>query len=69
MPKSVHMILQGWRRKPSTFKHRAWNLASSCLFWTLWRERNQRLLNGWELSMVKIKMMLLLSVRNMWLND
>ena len=34
MPKSVHMILQGWRRKPSTFKHRAWNLASSCLFWT-----------------------------------
>ena len=46
MPNFMHLMLQGWRWKPISFRHRAWNLVPLCLIWILWRERNRRTFKG-----------------------
>lgn len=66
MPKSVYMMLKGWRRKPSSFRHRAWNLVPSCM-WILRRERNRRTFEGQELSIVRVKLMFVSSLLH-WLS-
>ena len=60
MAKYVYMMLEGPRRKPRSFKHRAWNLVPSCS-WTL-RERNRRTFEGHELSILRVKLMFVSSL-------
>ena len=54
----IHMMVKGWRRKPSSFRHRAWKLLSSYVL-VDFVERGGReieeLSRGHELSILRVK--------------
>ena len=63
--KYVYMMLRGPRRKPSSLRHRAWNLVPLCS-WIL-RERNRRTFEGHELSILRVKSIFVSSLL-LWLS-
>ena len=56
----IHMMVKGWRRKPSSFRHKAWKLLSSYVL-VDFVERGGRgieeLSRGHELSILRVKSM------------
>ena len=40
MPSNVADLLFGWRNWLGKHHSKIWNLIPACLFWTIWRERN-----------------------------
>ena len=48
MPKDLTDLLVGWHNWLGKSHSRIWNLIPSCLFWTIWRERNRRVFEAVE---------------------
>jgi hypothetical protein len=48
MPKDLTDLLFGWHNWLGKAHSRIWNLIPSCLFWTIWRERNRRVFDDVE---------------------
>ena len=69
MPKTVLLLIQGWRRKPNSFWHRAWDLVHPCLMWTLQRESTQRIFREQQFSTMRIKLTLVSSLFSWLLVD
>jgi hypothetical protein len=55
MPRTVLELLNSWRAaiRYGSAKE-AWRLAPLCLLWCIWRERNTRLFEDVETSMVEL---------------
>ena len=66
----IHMMVKGWRRKPSSFRHRAWKLLSSYMLVDfVERGREIELSRGHELSILRVKSMFASSLLNWQLVD
>ena len=42
LPRCIPELFFGWRNWLGKNHSQIWNLVSSCIFWTLWREQNNR---------------------------
>jgi hypothetical protein len=60
MPRTVLELLNSWGAAIGYGRaKKAWRLASLCLLWCIWKERNARLFKDLETSMVKLRKRLL----------
>jgi len=60
MPRTVLKLLTNWGALVGYGRAKeAWRLASLCLLWCIWRERNARLFEDVETSMVELQKRLL----------
>jgi hypothetical protein len=60
MPRTVLELLSSWGAAIGcSHAKEAWRLAPLCLLWCIWRERNARLFEDVETSMVELRKRLL----------
>jgi hypothetical protein len=60
MPRTVLELLNSWGAVIGYGRAKeAWRLAHLCLLWCIWRERNARLFEDIEISMVELQKRLL----------
>jgi len=56
MPEHTADLLSCWiRRGGSKSQKKWWRTVPACIWWNIWKERNQRIFEGKECSIQKIK--------------
>ncbi|WMV14448.1 hypothetical protein MTR67_007833 [Solanum verrucosum] len=55
-PRSIIEVLQCWNRDGNAGKNeKRWRIVPACIWWTIWKERNQRCFEGKQNNIQKIK--------------
>ncbi|WMV10142.1 hypothetical protein MTR67_003527 [Solanum verrucosum] len=55
-PGSIKEVLQCWNRDGNAGKNeKRWRIVPACIWWTIWKERNQRCFEGRQKNIQKIK--------------
>lgn len=56
-PGSIKGVLSSWNRDGNaTKKEERWNIVPACIWWTIWRERNNRCFENVQNNLQKVKM-------------
>jgi len=48
-------VLRSWISDDNAGKDERWKMAPACIWWTIWKERNQRCFEGKKSNILKIK--------------